>query len=64
MPIYWTNRNGNIKSKKIVSMKYDLLDFLDAIYWEISFHNTPELAKLKLEALQDSVDQLERNLDD
>jgi hypothetical protein len=40
--IFWKSRNQTIKEKRSFKMGYTLLDFLDAIYWEISFYGGPD----------------------
>ena len=61
--IQWLE-NYKLKETRSFHMKYRLIDFLDAIYWEISFHGGPAEVEEARTELNESVSKIKDGLEE
>ena len=63
LEIIWHTKNHKILNRCTFKMCYNLLDFLDAIYWEISFYGSPDQALELREELSEQIKDIKDALD-
>ena len=59
----WVTKSYKVKQKRVIQMGYTLMDFLDAIYWDISFYGGPEDAESIRETLSSQIKEIKEALD-
>ncbi|RDJ35429.1 MAG: hypothetical protein DWQ19_11475 [Crenarchaeota archaeon] len=61
--IRWLNKNYGIEKDLVCQFPYKLIDFLDSIYWDISFYGGPEESDKLKEELNEVIEEVKENLD-